>query len=125
MAVDASHACRQSPVDCLPGRTARLDACDYVTMLASGVVLRAHVIVNSLREHDAAGVPSLLIAEIGGHFRDGVVDALSDVRVGLDEPVALRDVTVAAAGTNTLGVADMFRLQIVCVGHLRGHACAG
>src|SRR5262249_37311925 len=118
MTVEAGYARRGGRMDRLSGRTARLDACDHVTMLASGIVLGAHVIVNSLREHDTASVPRLLIAEIGGHFRDGVVEALSHVRVGLDEPVVLRDVTVAAAGMNTLGVVDMLRLQIVGVVHL-------
>ena len=43
----------------------------------------------------------------------------------LNEPVVLRDVTVAATGANALGIADVLRLQVVRVGDLGSHAVAG
>ena len=99
--IDASHlSLRQRRMR--PDRSA--DRAHFMTLAARDAVIAPHDIAGDLGKLDPARIPDRRIAEIAGLFRDHVPDAGDQMRIGLDEPIVGRDMTVAATRQHPDGV---------------------
>jgi len=120
--IDAGH---------LPLRQRRMrafwssDRTHFMTLAACDAVIAPHDIARDVRKLDPARIPDRSIAEIAGLFRDHVLDAGDQMRIGLDEPIVGRDMAVAASRHHTDIVRPVPRFLKLRVRGDRRHRMAG
>ena len=111
MAINAGHTTlAQQGVSFLAIFARRVNCVDVMTTAAGDAVLGTHIGLNFLREFNPARLPELGVAEIFGGFGVYIAQARRDMGIGLDEPVGLGDVAIAAARPYPFDVAAVRRV---------------